>query len=551
MRMKFFSAAIFILVVMQVILSCKKEKLCDNCNEINKPPIAIAGPDQLIALPTDSVLLDGRSSSDPDGTISNWLWTKISGPALINFNNSTSSFVVVKNLIAGTYLFELKVTDNGGLSARDTMQVIVNSTTQTNRPPVAKAGADQTITFPVNTVTLNGSGSTDPDNNITSYLWTKVSGPSTFDILNANAIQTQVSNLFQGVYRFELKVTDAGGLFSKDTVQVTAVPANAPIVCDSSNRPVINAQLIPFATLPFAEEAVASGTKIFFAGGTPDCGSYATCSLRVDIYDTVAQTWSTHYLDSGRWNFGAVANGNKVFFAGGRWGDGAYDQLFSRVDIYDNVSGTWSVAALSEPRAYLAAAATGNKVLFAGGEKDWSYNTSNRVDIYDITSNTWSTAQLSEARSYIAASSLNDKVYFAGGHREDIWYQDPSNRIDIYNGQTNSWSTSSLLVHTGTISSIALNENIYWSSGCPVEKRNSFNASSTINNLHQSGGYSSGTKNGKVVFMGGGDRFDIYDPVTNIWSVGLLPQSISAGVFASFNNTILVSNGTQIWKLEF
>jgi hypothetical protein len=50
-------------------------------NNKNKPPIAVAGPDQVVTLPTDSVSLDGSSSSDPDGRISEWLWTKISGPA--------------------------------------------------------------------------------------------------------------------------------------------------------------------------------------------------------------------------------------------------------------------------------------------------------------------------------------------------------------------------------------------------------------------------------------------------------------------------------------
>ena len=64
-----------------------------------------------------------------------------------------------------------------------------------NRPPVADAGADQTITLPTNTVNLDGSGSTDPDNNITGYAWTKISGPSTFNIVNANVVQTQVKIL--------------------------------------------------------------------------------------------------------------------------------------------------------------------------------------------------------------------------------------------------------------------------------------------------------------------------------------------------------------------
>jgi hypothetical protein len=36
-----------------------------------------------------------------------------------------------------------------------------------------------------------------PDNNIVSYAWTKISGPSSFNIVNVNAVQTQVSNLMK------------------------------------------------------------------------------------------------------------------------------------------------------------------------------------------------------------------------------------------------------------------------------------------------------------------------------------------------------------------
>src|SRR6187402_3086438 len=97
-------------------LSCKKETSCEGCaTKNNKPPNAVSGPDQLIILPTDSVLLDGRTSSDPDGMISEWLWTKISGPASFNIIRSTDSLTKVKSLVAGNYMFELKVTDNGGL----------------------------------------------------------------------------------------------------------------------------------------------------------------------------------------------------------------------------------------------------------------------------------------------------------------------------------------------------------------------------------------------------------------------------------------------------
>lgn len=72
---------VFILFIsLFIFISCKKETSCEGCKG-NKPSIAIAGPDQVITLPTDSVSLDGTASSDPDGTISEWLWKKIEGPA--------------------------------------------------------------------------------------------------------------------------------------------------------------------------------------------------------------------------------------------------------------------------------------------------------------------------------------------------------------------------------------------------------------------------------------------------------------------------------------
>jgi len=101
----------------------------------------------------------------------------------------------------------------------------------TNHPPVANAGNDTTIMLPGNTVNLNGSLSFDPDSNITGYLWTKISGPSSFNITDTNAVQTPVINLVQGVYLFELKVTDADALFDRDTIQITVMAVNQFPAC--------------------------------------------------------------------------------------------------------------------------------------------------------------------------------------------------------------------------------------------------------------------------------------------------------------------------------
>ena len=245
-----------------------------------------------------------------------------------------------------------------------------------NKPPLANAGADQTITLPANSVTVDGSGSSDPDNNIVSYAWSKVSGSSSYNITNPNSIQTQVTNLVPGVYQFELKVTDMSGMFSKDTVQVII---NFPVNADCSNRPNVNGQLVPVGTLSqarFGLLAVAAGNKILFAGGFVP----GAISTRVDIYDFLTNTWTVADLSVSRQGMTAASVGNKIFFAGG--GDNDEGTKTSRIDIYDVSLNSWSTAELSEARVELASATIGNKVFFAGGFDDFG-GISDRVDIYD------------------------------------------------------------------------------------------------------------------------------------------------------------------------
>ena len=254
--MKNICTVLFISIGINIaFISCKKEVSCEGCtnNKENKPPIAVAGPDQVITLPTDSISLDGRTSSDPDGSINSYLWTKISGPSSFTIIKPSDSATKVRGLVKGVYVFELKVIDNGGLSAKDTVKITVNYATSQNHPPVANAGTDQTITLPINTITLNGSGSSDPDNNIVSFIWTKISGPSSNSITNANAAHTQVSNLVEGIYQFELKVTDAGGLFSKDTVRVI-------VNSSTTTTPIANAGSDIIITLPLDSVYLSMGT---------------------------------------------------------------------------------------------------------------------------------------------------------------------------------------------------------------------------------------------------------------------------------------------------
>src|SRR6266705_6122780 len=93
----------------------------------------------------------------------------------------------------------------------------------------------QQLFLPFDSVILDGRASTD-DKKIVSYQWTKISGPDTFKIVQPTVARTIVNKLVNGVFEFELKVTDAEGLFSKDTVQVTVnavVPTNHPPVANA------------------------------------------------------------------------------------------------------------------------------------------------------------------------------------------------------------------------------------------------------------------------------------------------------------------------------
>jgi hypothetical protein len=564
-----FVHAIFYLVVFS---SCKKERSCEDCKG-NKPPVAKAGLDQWINLPLDSITVNGSQSYDPDGSIVRFSWRRIGGPASHMISSPASHTTAINSLVPGSYSFELRVTDNGGLSALDTIRVVVSDPSQPNRPPVANAGPDQVIILPVVATTLNGSASTDPDNNIVIYSWSRISGPSSANIAQPNSVQSVVDGLQQGTYLFELHVIDDGGLSDRDTVQIEVSPLPPPPACDGTSRATIQAQLVPIGTLSKARMLISPitvGTKILFAGGRwsedcPDCWG----SSRVDIYDTVTHQWSIAELSAGRFGLATTSFNNKAFFAGGENGDGAFNLLYDNVDIYDAVSNTWSTATLSEKRSYIAAATVGSKVFFAGGwqEEHRFVPPTSKVDIYDFQTNTWSVANLSLARGYIAPIVHGQKIFFGGGWR---YGELPSDRIDIYDDASQSWSTSNLLIPMMIPGGIRVGDQLTWADGCDVEIKNALSGSSIAAKLFNPGewyiadGQNLVRKDNKVIFFrahGITNKFDIYDLSSNTWSVGVLSNfDVELTTIISVNNTIYVTGGWDkingkmndtVWKLVF
>jgi hypothetical protein len=176
----------------------------------NQAPIANAGQDIVVQLPTTTVMVNGSLSTDQDGSIASYKWEKVSGPTSFSITNPNSSSTSISNLVAGTYVFRLTVTDNNGVTSTDSVTITVTSV---NLAPSADAGQGQTINLVIN---LIGNGN-DQDGTIISYKWEQASGPTCI-IANPFAQNTTVSNLQIGTYVFKLTVTDNQGATGTATV---------------------------------------------------------------------------------------------------------------------------------------------------------------------------------------------------------------------------------------------------------------------------------------------------------------------------------------------
>jgi gliding motility-associated-like protein len=186
--------------------------------QANQSPVADAGPDQALTLPTNSVILSG-SGADPDGSIVSYAWAKSSGPSA-TLTDANTHTLQVTDMVQGTYVFGLTVTDNNNAAGYDEVTVAVSvAPNGPNEVPLAIAGGNYSFSLPTNSVNLYGSGF-DPDGSIVSYLWTKASG-GTATLINFDKPTVTVTNLQSGQYNMRLTVTDDKGGVDDDIAIIT------------------------------------------------------------------------------------------------------------------------------------------------------------------------------------------------------------------------------------------------------------------------------------------------------------------------------------------
>lgn len=188
--------------------------------DANLPPLADPGPN-LEVQTSSTVALDATGSADPDGFIAAWLWTRISGPAVLisDANSATPTFSAPS--FESTLILQLTITDDDGASTTAQVSVGVFSAAGS---PTADAGSDREIG--ANFVAeLDASGSSGNGPSVKRLAWEQQSGPAV-ELTNSDQAIAEFVAPGSGSLRFRLTVEDSLGRIDTDTVTLTTLPSH-------------------------------------------------------------------------------------------------------------------------------------------------------------------------------------------------------------------------------------------------------------------------------------------------------------------------------------
>jgi hypothetical protein len=242
-----------------------------NVTNVNGPPVASA-----VVIPSaivnegDAFTLDGRGSSDPDGDPLTYEWVRIVDgqpfdPALSGSTVTlTAPPAPYPNGLSLTY--RLTVSD-GSLIAMTQKIVTVQ---HVNRPPTAKAVCDPSQVNEGGDVVLDGSGSTDPENAISSSRWTQLTGGPDADLPDIEGDLAFTAPFLASHFdtmTFRLLVTDAGGLAASDECSVKVLDVTPPVIAAHGDE-IAEATSAAGAFVSYASPATSDAVD---GAGTASC----------------------------------------------------------------------------------------------------------------------------------------------------------------------------------------------------------------------------------------------------------------------------------------
>jgi hypothetical protein len=211
------------LIVNDGSLSSEASTVTITASTSNIAPVANAGVAQSVVTGS-TVTLNGSASNDSNGDSLTYSWSFVSKPAgsTASLSSSTSVNPTFTAGSAGSYVLSLVVND-GSLSSTASTVTITASTA--NLAPVANAGGGLNV-YVGTTVTLNGTGSYDPNGDSLRYGWAFVSKPvgSSASLSGATTATPSFIADVAGSFVVALAVGDGSLTSQISTVTITSSP---------------------------------------------------------------------------------------------------------------------------------------------------------------------------------------------------------------------------------------------------------------------------------------------------------------------------------------
>jgi chitinase len=272
---------------------------------VNKPPVANAGSDLSATGPAE-VTLNGSASHDPENGALTYSWKQVSGPQASLLDATQAKARVVLDAVSSdiNLVFELTVTDDQGLSAKDQV-VVTNKAPQPNLPPVVSVPASATVEAGKQ-VSIKATAS-DPNGDALSYQWTVPAGLSATGLDSATLVVTGSNVTSDTAYDLTLVVTD-GALDATAVTRLTVKPASTGGGCeasdpDAANHPAWSAGTVYNTNDKVSHKQLVWQAKYWTQGNEP--------SRTADQWKLVSQ------VQLG-WDAGVVYNGGDVTSHNGR-----------------------------------------------------------------------------------------------------------------------------------------------------------------------------------------------------------------------------------------
>jgi len=195
----------------------------------NEPPIAVVNATRTHYVVGDKIELDGSPSTDPENQSLFYHWNLSAKPELsetvLNHDESVNPNFTADE--SGNYIVELTVDDGVNTSLINTIQIDVIAV---NEPPIAIISAARTHYIVGDNIELDGSPSTDPENQSLFYHWNLSIKPELSEaVLNHNeTVEPNFIADVSGNYVVELTVDDGVNTSLVNTIQINVIAVNEP-----------------------------------------------------------------------------------------------------------------------------------------------------------------------------------------------------------------------------------------------------------------------------------------------------------------------------------